>query len=70
MMRERYWLSVISSGRPRAVEPMTELIGEATWYVGADDEYDAPSVVRAGGRSRRGTGRWRTPSRGVSTACR
>ena len=49
MERDGAWIAVISTGRPAAVEPMRVLVGEATWYVGAEDRYDAPASVRAGG---------------------
>lgn len=33
------YLAVVSTARPQSVEPMTEMIGEATWYTRHQDEY-------------------------------
>lgn len=59
MIREydghRFYVAVVSSGRPANVQAMQELVGDATWYVkatgevGAYADQGAPSVYGSGG---------------------
>jgi len=42
-----YWLSIISKGRPDRVQPMSAMVGAATWYVPPDDawQYERQGVA-------------------------